>query len=71
MSSPSRIPIFAPRALDVTSRKWAFYVNSLAASPLVRDRERAAIYRRFGLRLDTERVKPGCFFMAHPKLCPL
>ena len=51
-----------PEALDVTSRFWAWYVNEFAASPLVRPRERSAIYRHAGLDVATEWIMPKCYF---------
>jgi maltose O-acetyltransferase len=56
--------LFLPKRLDVTSRKWAWYVNSVAASPLLRDGDRTMIYRRLGMRLRSDRLKPGCFFQS-------
>jgi maltose O-acetyltransferase len=37
---------------DVASRRWAFRVNILAASPLVRLNVRVALLRRAGIRVD-------------------
>lgn len=44
------------------SRRWGFYVNTVAASPLVNRRNRRRIYRRFGLEINTPLVSPRCFF---------
>lgn len=38
-----------PRAASACSRRWSFWVNSVAASPYVRRGRRLAIYRRLGL----------------------
>ena len=45
----------------VRSRRWAFYVNTVAASPLVTPRTRAGIYRRCGIELETEFLAPACY----------
>lgn len=44
------------------SRAWGFYVNSLAASPLVDRANRQRIYRRCGLDVRTRFISPRCFF---------
>jgi maltose O-acetyltransferase len=56
--------LLAPPRRDVTSRKWAWYANSLAASQLLRAHERARLYRWLGMELASDRVKPGCFFQS-------
>lgn len=49
-----------PRHNDVRSRPWAFYVNVLAASPLVGRARRRDIYRRAGLDVANAEILPGC-----------
>jgi maltose O-acetyltransferase len=44
------------------SRAWAFYVNELAASPLLTLTARQGIYRRAGLDVRTTRIYPRCYF---------
>lgn len=56
--------LLVPAALDVTSRKWAWAVNTVAASSLLRERERARLYRQLGFELESTRIKPGCFFQS-------
>ena len=51
-----------PRLPHVGSRRWALYVNGLAASPLVTRPRRSAILRRFGLEVETDLIYPGCYF---------
>jgi maltose O-acetyltransferase len=46
----------------VTSRAWTFYVNELAASPLLSRSQRHWIYARAGLDIATRRVYPRCYF---------
>jgi len=55
-----------PKHPDVRSRQWAWYANSVAASALVRDRDRARIYRWLGMDLHSDWIKPGCFFAGSP-----
>jgi maltose O-acetyltransferase len=50
------------RARSVLSRRWAFAVNSLAASPLLSPAARARIYRRRGLEVDDATIFPRCYF---------
>lgn len=52
------------RHTDVRSRSWAWCANTFAASPMVREPDRAAMYRALGMQLDSDRVKPGCFFQS-------
>jgi maltose O-acetyltransferase len=47
---------------SVASRRWAFLVNKLAASPMVKQRDRARILRRLGLQLETDLIFPECYF---------
>lgn len=49
---------------DVRSRSWAWCANTLAASAMVHERDRAAMYRALGMQLDSDRIKPGCFFQS-------
>jgi maltose O-acetyltransferase len=49
-------------ALNATSRYWSWYVNSFAASSLLRGRERQAVYRQAGMTVDTDLIGPGCYF---------
>ncbi|HEX4010893.1 MAG TPA: acyltransferase [Solirubrobacteraceae bacterium] len=56
--------MIVPKHPDVRSRKWGWYANILAASPLVHERDRARIYRWLGLQLHSDCVKPGCFFQS-------
>ena len=53
-----------PRGTYVASRRWAFWVNGLAASPYVRPAMRKRIYRRLGLRISPEAWEIGarCYF---------
>jgi maltose O-acetyltransferase len=44
------------------SRAWAFYVNSVASSPLVTRGTRARIYRACGFDFETEFIFPRCYF---------
>jgi maltose O-acetyltransferase len=48
--------------MNVTSRAWAWYVNELAASPLLTRHQRARIYRRAGMNVQTEMISPACYF---------
>lgn len=56
--------LITPKHPDIRSRKWDFYVNHLAASSLLRDRDRVRIYRALGMELHSDRVRPGCFFQS-------
>jgi acetyltransferase-like isoleucine patch superfamily enzyme len=47
---------------SVRSRRWAFVVNDVAASPYVSKRTRARILRRMGLEVETELIFPRCYF---------
>jgi len=51
-----------PTTASVYSRAWALAVNGLAASPLVSEDARHAIYRRCGLELGAVRILPHCYF---------
>lgn len=55
-------PGFRPVRSDVMSRKWAFYVNTVAASPLVDQALRRQIYLRNGIEVATDLVYPRCYF---------
>ena len=44
------------------SRRWAFLVNDLAASPLVSQQMRSRILRRLGIETETNRIFPRCYF---------
>lgn len=46
----------------MASPAWAFYVNTVAASPLVSRPARSRILRRFGLDVETDLIYPGCYF---------
>jgi maltose O-acetyltransferase len=59
-----RRALLTPKHPDVRSRKWAWYANCLAPSQLLREHQRAAIYRWLGMELDSDRIKPGCFFQS-------
>jgi maltose O-acetyltransferase len=56
--------LIVPKHPDVRSRKWAWYANVLAASQLVREPDRARIYRRLGMQLHSDWIKPRCFFQS-------
>jgi maltose O-acetyltransferase len=51
-----------PVRLDASSRAWAWYVNSFAASPLLRGRERQRAYQRAGMDVQTDWIGPACYF---------
>ena len=51
-----------PANSHVGSRSWAFAVNTVAASALLSRPARCGIYRRFGIRLETNDVYPSCYF---------
>jgi maltose O-acetyltransferase len=53
---------FKPRLAHVGSRRWAFYVNTVAASPLVSQPMRSEILRQFGLEVETDLIYPRCYF---------
>jgi maltose O-acetyltransferase len=44
------------------SRRWAFLVNEVAASPYVSQRTRVRILRRLGLEVETDQIFPRCYF---------
>lgn len=50
------------RSCDVTSRRWGWWVNAVAASPWLREGARRRILRWSGLDIEAERVGPGCYF---------
>lgn len=50
-----------PSVPHVRSRLWNFYVNQLAASPLVSDATRLAIYRRCGIDATEAWIFAGCY----------
>jgi maltose O-acetyltransferase len=52
----------APHRHDVSSRAWSFYANVVAASPLLSGRSRAVLYRRLGIRTQTDDIAPACYF---------
>ncbi len=56
-------PLF-PRGSYVASRRWAFWVNGIAASPYVRSERRKDIYRRMGMDVSPESWNFGsrCYF---------
>jgi maltose O-acetyltransferase len=47
---------------SVMSRRWAFLVNDVAASPYVSKRTRTRILRRLGVETETEQIFPRCYF---------
>lgn len=53
---------FAPQHPHVMSRAWDFYVNSLAGSQYMPMHRRIAIYRRYGLDIETHRIYARCYF---------
>jgi maltose O-acetyltransferase len=56
---------FAPEHTHVMSRAWSFYVNSVAASPLLKRPQRSALLRRCGLEIDANvSIYPGCYFQS-------
>lgn len=55
-------PFLRPAVEGVFSRRWAFGVNTVAASPLVTEATRHAILRRSGLELGDVRILPRCHF---------
>lgn len=58
-----RNPLF-PRASHAQSRRWSFWVNTVAASPYLSPETRKRIYRRLGLQIDAEAFEIGahCYF---------
>jgi maltose O-acetyltransferase len=50
------------KEFSVLSRRWAFLVNGVAASPYVSPRARAAIMRRQGIEIETDQIYPRCYF---------
>lgn len=47
----------------VVGRMWRdFFVNWLAASPLLANPVRAVLLRLYGIRTQTHGIRPGCFF---------
>jgi maltose O-acetyltransferase len=53
-----------PRTHYVASRRWSFWVNTVAASPYVSQSARKSIYRRLGLTISPESWNIGsrCYF---------
>jgi maltose O-acetyltransferase len=52
-----------PKHTHAMSRAWSFYVNSIAASPLLNRRQRARLLRRCGLDVAANvSIYPGCYF---------
>ena len=62
-SQPESPEIRARRS--VYRRSWHLCVNVIAGSFLVRPTTRVRIYRRFGMRIETHKVQPGCFFFGY------
>jgi maltose O-acetyltransferase len=54
----------APSSGHVGSRRWAFWVNTVAASPFISHTTRKRIYRRLGLQIahDAFDIGAGCYF---------
>lgn len=50
------------REFSVLSRRWAFLVNGLAASPYVSMPTRVRILRRLGIESETAHIYPRCYF---------
>jgi maltose O-acetyltransferase len=48
-----------PRTEHVASRRWSFWVNTVAASPYVNPQARKSIYRRLGLKISHEAWEIG------------
>jgi maltose O-acetyltransferase len=55
---------FLPKTSYVASRRWSFWVNTIAASPLVGQALRKRIYRRLALEISPESWTIGsrCYF---------
>jgi maltose O-acetyltransferase len=53
-----------PTSGHVGSRRWAFWVNQVAASSFVGHRTRKRIYRRLGIHIPSEAydIGAGCYF---------
>lgn len=53
-----------PRARYAASRRWSFWVNTVAASPYTGRETRKRIYRSMGMEIDPEAygIGPGCYF---------
>jgi maltose O-acetyltransferase len=47
---------------SVMSRKWAFLINDVAASPYVSMPTRIRIMRRFGIESESDHIYPRCYF---------
>jgi maltose O-acetyltransferase len=63
LSAQMRNPLF-PRGRYVASPRWAFWVNTVAASPYLNHRTRKWIYRRLGFDISPESLWIGsrCYF---------
>ena len=59
-----RNPLFPRRTKYVASRRWSFWVNTVAASPYVSQSVRKWIYRRLGLEISPEswNIGKGIYF---------
>jgi maltose O-acetyltransferase len=47
---------------SVASTRWAFTVNTLAASPYIGSARRAELLRRGGIDVRTHHIEPRCYF---------
>jgi maltose O-acetyltransferase len=50
------------RASDVGSRRWGWWVNRVAASPLLGEPARKRLLGWAGLEIEAERIGPACYF---------
>jgi maltose O-acetyltransferase len=50
------------RTRDVTRRRWGWWVNRVAASPLLGERTRMRLLRWAGIAVEPIRMGPGCYF---------
>jgi maltose O-acetyltransferase len=50
------------KEFSVLSRRWAFLVNGVAASPYVGMQTRGRILRRLGVDTETDHIYPRCYF---------
>jgi acetyltransferase-like isoleucine patch superfamily enzyme len=49
--------------ITVADRMWrGFFINWLAASPLLVNPVRASLMRLYGIRTSTHGIRPGCYF---------
>ena len=58
---PVRVPFLQKPGGGVRSRAWAFWVNGVAASPLLTLARRKQLYRACGIDVETHLVYPRCY----------